>query len=58
MIIRMGEKGSPPIDYSIVDRTMRELLRFLGLNEYQRVDAELEFLLAYERSQEILFKKF
>ena len=57
MLIRMGEKGSPPISYSIADRTMREFLRFLGLNEYKRVDAELEFLKNYELQQEELFKK-
>tara|TARA_B100000686_G_C16722917_1_gene936032 strand:- start:85 stop:930 length:846 start_codon:yes stop_codon:yes gene_type:complete len=57
MLIRMGEKGSPPIAYSIVDRTMREFLRYLGLNEYKRVDIELEFLRNYESQQEELFRK-
>ena len=57
MIIRMGEKSSPPINYSIIDRSMRELLRFLGLNEYKRIDAELEFLLTYEHQQEVFFKE-
>ena len=57
MLIRMGEKGSPSIPYSIVDGTMRKFLRFLGLNEYKRVDAELEFLMNYESQQEELFRK-
>ena len=57
MLIRMGERGSPPIPYSIIDRTMREFLRFLGLSEYKRVDVELEFLKKYESQQEELFRK-
>ncbi len=57
MLIRMGEKGNPSIPYSIVDRTMREFLRFLGLNEYRRVDIELEFLRNYEAQQEEHFRK-
>ena len=58
MLIRIGEKGSPPMPYSIVDRTMREFLRFLGLNEYKRADVELEFLRNYELQQAELFKKY
>ena len=57
MLIRMGEKGSPSISYSIIDMTVREFLRFLGLNEYKRADAELEFLKNYESYQEELFRK-
>ena len=57
MLIRMGEKGSPTIPYSIVDRTMREFLRFLGLNQYKRADAELEFLKNYELQQSEFFIK-
>jgi len=57
MIIRMGEMGSPPIPYSIIDNTLRELLRFLGLNEYKRADIELEFLKNYESQQTELFIK-
>ena len=57
MLIRMGEKGSPQISYSIIDRTMREFLRFLGLNEYKRVDIELEFLRNYESLQKEHFRK-
>jgi hypothetical protein len=57
MLIRMGEKASPPIPYSIVDRAMREFLRFLGLNEYKRIDIELEFLRNYESLQKELFRK-
>lgn len=57
MLIRMGEKSSPPTPYSIIDRTMREFLRFLGLNEYKRIDAELEFLKNYELQQAEFFKK-
>ena len=56
-LIRMGEKGSPTIPYSIVDRTLREFLRFLGLNEYKRVDIELEFLKDYESLQKEYFRK-
>ena len=57
MIIRMGEMGSPPIPYSFIDGTLRELLRFLGLNEYKRADVELEFLKNYESQQTELFIK-
>ena len=57
MLIRMGERASPPIPYSIIDRAMREFLRFLGLNEYKRIDVELEFLRNYESLQKELFRK-
>jgi hypothetical protein len=57
MLIRLGEKGSPSISYSIVDETMRKFLRFLGLKEYKRADVELEFLKNYESHQEEIFRK-
>lgn len=44
MIIRVGEQGQPHIPYEAVDLCIRNFLRFLDINEYQRVDREVEFL--------------
>ncbi|MFQ5839265.1 MAG: hypothetical protein ACE5HK_00920 [Candidatus Methylomirabilales bacterium] len=43
IIIRMGEMGAPTIPYEIVDMGIRDFLRYLDVQEYQRVDKELEF---------------
>ncbi|KPK42364.1 MAG: hypothetical protein AMJ78_02860 [Omnitrophica WOR_2 bacterium SM23_29] len=59
MIIRLGEMGQPAIPYEIVDMGVRDFLRYMNINEYQRADAELKFL--YELEDEIaaiIYKKF
>jgi len=57
IIIRMGEMGSPPISYSIVDWHIRILLRYLGVNDYIKVDTELNFLKNHEHRLEALFQE-
>ena len=59
MIIRMGERGSPPVEYRTVDWSIRAFLRYLGAGGYKRVDTELEFLQKYEAdTQSVLKEKF
>lgn len=59
MIIRLGEMGQPAIPYEIVDMGVRDFLRYMNVDEYQRADAELKFLhdLGNEISS-IIYKKF
>lgn len=59
MIIKLGEMGQPAIPYEIVDMGIRDFLRYMNINEYQRADAELKFL--YDLEDEIaaiIYKKF
>jgi len=59
MIIRLGEMGQPAIPYEIVDMGVRDFLRYMNIDEYQRADTELKFL--YELENEIaaiVYKKF
>ncbi len=44
MIIRVGEQGRPTIPYEAVDLVIRDFLRYMDINEYQRVDKEIRFL--------------
>ncbi len=44
MIIRLGEMGQPAVPYEIVDMGVRDFLRYMNVDEYQRADAELKFL--------------
>ncbi|HLD43056.1 MAG TPA: hypothetical protein VJB08_03675 [Candidatus Nanoarchaeia archaeon] len=48
MIIRLGELGSPPVNYETVDRAVRFLLRHLNINKHLRVDRERAYLLVTE----------
>lgn len=57
LIIRIGEMGSPPIPYSIVDWNIRVLLRYLGLNDYKKSDMEYSFLKNFEAHMKVLFQK-
>ena len=57
LIIRMGEMGSPPISYSIIDWNIRVLLRYLGLNDYKKSDMEYSFLKNFEAHMKVLFQK-
>ena len=59
MIVRMGEKGNPPIQYSVIDWNIRIFFRFLGIKGYKRFDSEMEYLLLHESGiQEIMRSKF
>lgn len=44
MIIRVGEQGRPAIPYEATDWVIRKFLRYMDINEYQRVDQEIKFL--------------
>ena len=44
MIIRLGELGRPLINYEILDFSIREFFTYLGVNKYQRIDREINFL--------------
>ncbi|MFH1022819.1 MAG: hypothetical protein V1809_05470 [Planctomycetota bacterium] len=43
MIIRLGEHGQPSIPYEVVDMGVRDYLRAIDVNDYQRSDDELAF---------------
>lgn len=59
MIIRLGEMGQPAIPYEIVDMGVRDFLRYMNVDEYQRADAELKFLHDLENEiSSIIYKKF
>lgn len=59
MIIRLGEMGQPAIPYEIVDMGVRDFLRYMNVDEYQRADAELKFLHDLEDEiSSIIYKKF
>jgi len=48
MIIRIGEQGRPAIPYEAIDWTIRKFLRYMDIDDYQRVDKELKFLVRLE----------
>jgi hypothetical protein len=43
-IIRLGEMGKPAIPYEVIDVGIRNFMRYMDINEYQRVDNEITFL--------------
>lgn len=43
MVIRMGDLSRPGVEYETVDNKIRDFLRFLNCNDYQRPDKELKF---------------
>ncbi len=43
-IIRLGEMGKPAIPYEVIDIGIRNFMRYMGIDEYQRVDTEIAFL--------------
>lgn len=49
MIIRVGEQGRPAIAYEAIDWVIRKFLRYMDINEYQRVDREIKFLRSLEQ---------
>lgn len=59
MIIRLGEMGQPAIPYEVVDMGVRDFLRYMDVNEYQKADVELKFLRDLEDEiAAIIYKKF
>ncbi len=42
-IIRLGEMGQPSIPYEVVDMGVRDFMRYMNVNHYQRADTELQF---------------
>lgn len=59
MIIRLGEMGEPAVPYEIVDMGVRDFLRYMDVNEYQRADMELKFLRDLEDEiSSIIYKEF
>lgn len=59
IIIRLGEMGQPAIPYEVVDMGVRDFLRYMDINEYQKADAELKFLRDLEDEiAAIIYKKF
>ncbi|MFH0772020.1 MAG: hypothetical protein V1933_05320 [Candidatus Omnitrophota bacterium] len=59
IIIRLGEMGQPAIPYEVVDMGVRDFLRYIGIDEYQRADQELQFLRDLENEiAEIIYKNF
>lgn len=59
MIIRLGELGQPAIPYEVVDMGVRDFLRYLDINDYQKADSELEFCHRLENEiQEIIYRNY
>ena len=56
MIIRLGEMGRPSINYQIIDFSIREFFTYLGVDKYQRVDREIEFLTRLDKEIINVFK--
>lgn len=57
IIIRMGELANPSPNYEVIDFSIRHCLRHIGIDEYVRVDREIEFLRNFERVVIGSFKK-
>ncbi len=49
IIIRLGELGQPAIHYEVIDWAIRTFLRYLDVNDYQKVDVEIAFCRELER---------
>ena len=59
LIIRLGEMGQPAIPYEVVDMGVRDFLRYMDIDEYQRADAEIKFLRDLEDEiAAIIYKNF
>lgn len=59
MIIRMGEMGQPAIPYEVVDMGLRDIMRYLDIDDYQRADDELEFCHKLENEiRDIIYKDY
>lgn len=59
MIIRLGEMGQPAIPYEIVDMGIRDFMRYMQIDDYQRADKELAFCHAVEEKiREIVYQEY
>ncbi|HHT9119803.1 MAG TPA: hypothetical protein ACFYD3_04560 [Candidatus Hypogeohydataceae bacterium YC41] len=59
LIIRLGELSEPRVPYEIVDMSIRDFMRYMEINEYQRADKELDFCHALEKTiQEIIYRQY
>ena len=59
MIIRLGEGGQPSIPYEVVDQGIRDFMRYMDINDYQRADEELEFCHKLENTiRESIFSEY
>jgi len=52
IIIKLGELGIPPINYEIVDYSIRHIFTYLAVSKYLRVDREILFLRRFEERLE------
>ncbi len=50
MIIRLGELSEPKVPYETVDMGIRDFMRYMNINEYQRADRELDFCHQLEKT--------
>ncbi len=59
MIIRVGEQARPSMPYEAIDLVIRKFLRYMDIEEYQRVDKEIKFLRKLEEKiKEIILAGF
>lgn len=59
MIIRIGEGGRPNIPYEVVDQGIRDFMRYMDINEYQRADNELKFCHELENTiRESIYRQY
>ncbi len=59
MIIRIGEMAQPAIPYEVIDNTIRVFMRYMDINEYQRVDNEIKFCREQEKEiEDIILKNY
>lgn len=59
MIIRLGEMGQPAIPYEVVDMGVRDFMRYMAIDDYQRADKELAFCRDLEREIcDIIYKDY
>ena len=59
LIIRLGELSEPRVPYEMVDLSLRDFMRYMDINEYQRADRELDFCHTLEKTiQEIIYRHY
>lgn len=59
LIIRLGELSEPRVPYEIVDMSIRDFMRYMGINAYQKADKELDFCHALEKTiREIIYRQY
>ena len=59
IIIKLGELGQPAIPYEVVDMGIRDFMRYMDIDEYQRADSELKFLSDLEaQMRSIIYRNF